>query len=159
MSADHLVDFTAAMSSANQTVSWMSQHLALNLNFTEVDVGPSAWAAGVGSAVMLAFFVEGVAICVSVCPSVHSHISKTTRPNFTKSCQQVGLLPAWVFISLWRQSNAVFFHFCYSAPSRRTEYCSFESLCVCLSASISPELHIMWIVTSSSECHIWTHTD
>jgi len=41
-----------------------------------------------------------------------------------------------------------------AAPSRRTEYCSFESLCVCLSASISPELHILWIVTSSSECHI-----
>jgi len=42
------------MSSVEKTTSWEV------MNFTDVEGGPSAWAAGVGSAVMLAFFVEGV---------------------------------------------------------------------------------------------------
>jgi len=46
------------MSSANETTSWESEHPGLNL--TDGEDGPSALAAGVGSAVMLAFFVEGV---------------------------------------------------------------------------------------------------
>jgi len=43
------------MSSANETTSWETDQPGMNLTG-----GPSAWAAGVGSALMLAFFVEGV---------------------------------------------------------------------------------------------------
>ena len=49
------MDRTVAMSSANGTTSWETEQPGMNLTG-----GPSAWAAGVGSALMLAFFVEGV---------------------------------------------------------------------------------------------------
>ena len=45
-------------SSAERTTSWEAGRE--EGNFTGVAGGPSRWAAGVGSAVMLAFFVEGV---------------------------------------------------------------------------------------------------
>jgi len=46
------------MSPMDETTTWQVEHLAVNLS--AVEGGPSKWAAGVGSAVMLAFFVEGV---------------------------------------------------------------------------------------------------
>jgi len=46
------------MSLVEQTTSWETD--LQTMNSTDEETGPSVWAAGVGSAVMLAFFVEGV---------------------------------------------------------------------------------------------------
>jgi len=46
------------MSSVQEATTWETEHLRVNV--TDAEGGPSEWAAGVGSAVMLAFFVEGV---------------------------------------------------------------------------------------------------
>jgi len=49
---------SVTMTSDDENTSWEATYQAANV--TDIDGGPSAWAAGVGSAVMLAFFVEGV---------------------------------------------------------------------------------------------------
>ena len=46
------------MSKVEKTTSWEVEYEGAN--FTDVEGGPSTWAAGIGSAVMLAFFVQGV---------------------------------------------------------------------------------------------------
>jgi len=48
------------MSSVQEATTWESEHLHLRVNMTDAEGGPSELAAGVGSTVMLAFFVEGV---------------------------------------------------------------------------------------------------